>query len=67
MAANVPTSGVATLYASLFGDALPLTCVAVVLVLAVANAGGELSAVRSAGDVFRRLAQAVTRGRGRRF
>ena len=66
MAANVPTSGVATLYANLFGDALPLTCVAVVLVLAVANVGGELAAVRSAGDVFRRMAHAVTRGRGRR-
>ena len=31
MSANVPTVGVTTLYAAVFGDVLPLSCVALVL------------------------------------
>jgi apolipoprotein N-acyltransferase len=37
MLANVPTAGVTTLYASVFGDVLPMSCLALVLYFAVAT------------------------------
>jgi hypothetical protein len=40
MSANVPTVGVTTLYAAVFGDVLPLSCVALVLSSMVATGFG---------------------------
>jgi hypothetical protein len=41
MTANVPTVGVSTLYATVIGDALPQSCLALVVYLAVALRLGE--------------------------